>query len=438
MAMFGQAGPAARLARFEPVLPSRYWVLIVMTLVYAVNIADRFALSSLIEPIKAEFGLSDTGVGFVTGTAFALCHALASLPAGQFADRRHRRNLIAVALAGWSIFTALCGMAQNVVHLLLARLGVGLAEAGATPAANSILADYFPPAERVIAMSVFAIGITIGSGFGGVAGSVFADHLGWRLGMILIAGINVAILAMLFTVREPARGQLDTPRPRAQLHPSLMETLRFVRGSRSVMHLLIAGTVADFAGGGLVWWTPAFLSRSHGFTVGEAGLQVGLMGGLGGTLALTLATLVTLRLARLEQRWQCWFLVALSAFITIPGVAAYAVRSTGLALAMLWLFVPFTNAHVGPMLALLQNLVPSSMRGQTIAILLFAANLSNLAIAPQVIGGLSDLLARHLIDPTQSLRIALALCGLSGMWAAWHFWAAIRTLPQDLSRATGK
>ncbi|MBN8831516.1 MAG: MFS transporter [Sphingomonadales bacterium] len=435
MAQSDQVAPVFGQARFEPLLPRRYWVLIVMTMVYAVNIADRFALSSLIEPIKAEFRLSDSGVGLVTGTAFALCHALASLPAGRLADRTHRRNLIAVALAVWSIFTGLCGVAQNFVQLLFARFGVGLGEAGATPAAHSILADYFPPAERVIAMSVFAIGITIGSGFGGMAGGIFADHFGWRFGLILVASINLAILALLFTVHEPERGGNDAPARKAHQHPTLGETLRFVRGSRALMHLLIAGTIADFAGGGLVWWTPAFLLRSHGFTVGEAGLQVGLMGGVGGTCALLLTALATIRLARFAARWQCWFLVALTGLLTIPGVAAYAVGSTGLALALLWLFVPFINAHVGPTLGLLQNLAPRNMRGQTVAILLFAANLANLAVAPQLIGGLSDLLAPHLADPSQSLRITLALCGLSGIWAAWHFWAAMRTLPQDLIRA---
>src|SRR3546814_319317 len=154
-----------------------YWALAVVTLVYAMNIADRFVLSTLIEPIKAEFQLSDASVGFLTGVALAIFYTAAGLPLGALADRANRRNMIMWAITIWSFFTALCGMAQNFWQLLFARIGVGIGEAGGTPPSHSILADYFKPSQRIVAMMVFTLGIAIGSGIGGVRSEEHTSEL---------------------------------------------------------------------------------------------------------------------------------------------------------------------------------------------------------------------------------------------------------------------
>src|SRR3546814_14203176 len=187
---------------------------------------------------------------------------------------------------------------------------------------------------------------------------------------------------------------------------------------------------------GLIWWTPAFLSRSHGFSVGEAGYQVGMMSGIGGGAALVAASLITFRLSRMAPKWQVHFLAWVTRLITIPGVLAHVVTDTNSVLLLLWLFIPFANVYVGPTLALLQNLVRSDMRATTAAVLLFTANIANLAIAPQMIGFASDFLAGQIADPAQSLRIALAISGLTGIWAAIHFWLAIRSRSEE--RRVGK
>lgn len=415
-------------------IAQRYWVLTVMTLVYAMNIADRFVLSTLIEPIKHEFQLSDSAVGFLTGVALALFYVTAGLPLGALADRVNRRNMIAWALAIWSLFTALCGLAQNFWMLLLARIGVGVGEAGGTPPSHSILADYFTPNERIVAMSIYAVGVCIGSAIGGVAGGLLAEHLGWRHALIVFAGASIPVLILLFTVREPRRGACDAAVGHA---PSidLAGSLRFIRSQRSLVHVLAGATIATFAGGGLVWWTPAFLSRSHGMSVGEAGLNVGAMNGVGGSIAMVGATLLMFWLARRDPKWQCYFAAGLTLLISIPGVLAHLVADRPTALLLLWLFVPFINVMIGPTLALMQNLTRPSMRGFTVAILLFTANIANLALAPQLIGIASDMLAQQIADPAQSLRYALAFSGLTGIWGAYHFWAAVRHLPHDLVRA---
>lgn len=407
--------------------PARYWALAVVTFVYAMNIADRFVFSTFIEPIKAEFHLTDSAIGFLTGVALALFYSGAGLPLGSLADRTHRRNMIWWALFLWSLFTAFCGLAHSFTQLLLARIGVGIGEAGGTPPSQSILADYFAPSERVVAMSVFALGIALGSGIGGIGGGFVVAHFGWRVGLIIFACSSMPLLLLLLTVREPKRGTYEAA-PSDEPSPTLRHSLRFIVSNRSLAHVIAGATIATFSGMGLVWWTPAFLARSHGFSVGDAGIEVGLMSGIGGAAALILTMFITLKLARLSLKWQCHFLAGVTLLITVPGVAAHVVSDRAAAVWLLWLFVPFTNVYVGPTLALLQNLTRPGMRGITVAVLLFGANIANLALAPQLIGMASDLIAAHIADPSQSLRIALAFSGLTGVWASLHFWLATRSL----------
>lgn len=411
-------------------ITGRYWALAVMTMVYAINIADRFVLSTLIEPIKAEFHLSDSAVGFLTGVSLALFYTAAGLPLGALADRVNRRNMLCWAVVLWSLFTVFCGLAQNFVQLMLARIGVGVGEAGGTPPANSILADYFPPTERVFAMSVFACGIAIGSGVGGIGAGLLADHFGWRHGLVLFSCLSLPVLVLLLTVREPVRGLTDTHHGATE-QVGFLEVLRFITGQRALLHVIAGATIATYSGMGLIWWTPAFLSRSHGFSVGDAGVAVGLMGGVGGAFALIGTSAITLKLARLPIKWQCHFLASVTLLITVPAVAAHLVEGRVAAIALLWLFVPFANVYVGPTLALLQNLTRPNMRGVTLAVTLFTTNIANLAIAPQLIGFLSDLLSRHIADPHQSLRIALAFSGVTGIWGGGPF------LARDPGVATG-
>jgi predicted MFS family arabinose efflux permease len=212
-------------------------VLAVMTVVYALSIADRFSISTLIEPIRLELQLSDSGIAFLTGVALALFYVTIGIPIALLADRANRRNILAIALALWSAMTALCGLAQNYWQLLLARFGVGIGEAGGTPPATSILADKFPPEKRPMALTIFALGACLGAWLGSsIAGDV-ADHGGWRAAF-LVLGIPGLIVALVvrFTVREPQRGRLDeiTAKPPPT---TLLATLAYVGRHKSAFHL---------------------------------------------------------------------------------------------------------------------------------------------------------------------------------------------------------
>ena len=291
------------VAAGEPASRDRWYVLGILTVVYALNIADRFSISTLIEPLRSELHLSDAGIAFLTGGALAMFYVTVGIPVAALADRANRRNILAASLAAWSAMTALCGLAHNLLQLTLARFGVGIGEAGGTPPSTSILADKFPPARRPMALTVFALGACLGAWLGSSVAGTAAERGGWRAAF-LVLGIPGVILALIvwLTVQEPRRGQLDagtTPAARS----TFPATLRFIAAQRSAVHLLIGGSVATFWSWGLMWWTPAFLQRSHHLSVGQAGQLLGPMHLIAGTASTLLAGWLMAQRAAADPRY---------------------------------------------------------------------------------------------------------------------------------------
>jgi MFS family permease len=436
------AAPAAATASSCTTLPmtaapsDRWYVLGMLTVVYALNIADRFSISTLIEPIRAELHLSDARMAFLTGGALAMFYVTVGIPVAALADRANRRNILALSLAAWSAMTALCGLAQNLMQLTLARFGVGIGEAGGTPPSTSILADKFPPGRRPMALTIFALGTCLGAWLGSSVAGTAAERGGWRMAF-LVLGIPGAVLALIvwLTVREPTRGQLDAghlPDTRS----TFTETLSFIAHQRSAVHLLVGGSVATFWSWGLMWWTPAFLQRSHHLTVGEAGQLLGPMHLIAGTASTLLAGWLMARRAADDPRYVTRLLAWVTALTTIPSVLLYWVVPERAAVALLWIFVPAVYFYIGPILGLLQNVVPPQMRASVCAILLFLANIANLLLAPQLVGALSDWFAASFGAGAESLRWALLLLAPTGLWAAWHLWTSGRTIRADAARAS--
>jgi MFS family permease len=407
----------------------RYYVLGVLTLAYALNIADRFSISTLIEPIKHELQLSDTGIGYLTGVALALFYVTVGIPVALLADRTNRRNILAGALVIWSGMTALCGFAQTFTQLMLGRFGVGIGEAGGTAPSTSILADKFSPAHRPLALTIFSLGACLGAWMGSSVAGQAAQHSGWRAAFVILGvpGLALAVVVRL-TVREPERGAFDRL---PTISTSVGAILRFVLGQRSAIHLVLGGSVATLWSWGLMWWTPAFLQRSHHLSVGSAGALLGpmhLIAGTGGTL---LAAWLMSRRAAADPRHIANLLALFVGLSTVPSFLAYWVESTRAASICLWLFVPGVYFYIGPILGLLQNVLPANMRATGCAALLFLANIGNLVIAPQLIGWLSDWFQAHSTAAEQSLRWSLLLLAPSGLWAAWHLRQASRTIRAD-------
>jgi len=339
--------------------------------------------------------------------------------------------MIALALGAWSVMTAVCGVAQNFWQLLLARIGVGVGEAGGTPPSTSLVCDYFPWRRRAFALSVYSVGASLGSMLGSSAGYA-SDAWGWRAAFLLlgIPGVVFAILLFL-TVREPQRGQLDHTLPAARA--SLLDTLRFMRTQPALVHTVIGAAVYTLWAWGLMWWTPSYLVRSHHMNLGDAGGALSLMYGIGGTAVLLLTMVVMGRLAKLDPRFVPWFVAATITIATVPSIIAYSATSTALTIKALWIFIPLSYAAFGPTFALIQNLVPSSMRAQAVALMLFCANIANLVIAPQAIGFASDHFAATY--GAESLRHALIPLAFVGFWAACHFLLTAKYLKAGLNRA---
>lgn len=412
--------------------PARRWyVLVILTLVYTFNIADRFVMQTLIEPIKADLGLSDSAIAFLTGSALAIFYVTAGLPLAAIADRSNRRTMVALALGAWSVMTAFCGIARNYWQFMLARIGVGVGEAGGTPPSTSLISDYFHWRRRPFALSVYGVGASLGSMLGSSAGYV-SDAFGWRAAFLVLGAPGVLLaITIALTVREPARGRMDESPPPVQA--GFLDTLRFIREQPALLHALMAATVYTLWSWGLMFWTNPYLVRSHRMTVGEAGGAISLMHGIGGTAVLVLTTVVMGRFARRDARLVPWYMAGAILIGTVPSIIAYATPSRSLALGMLWIFIPLSYAPFGPTLALMQNLVPASMRAQIMAIMLLTSNLANLVIAPQLVGFASDALTPAY--GAEALRHALIPMAFIGFWAAWHYWLCARHIVGGLRRA---
>jgi MFS family permease len=236
-----------------------------LLLVYAFNFTDRIILGILVPPIKAELHLTDTELGLLGGTAFALFYTALGIPIGWLADRVSRIWIMAISLALWSAFAAASGIAQNFGQLFLARLGVGIGEAGGVAPAYSLISDYFPPARR--ARAIYSFGIPIGSAAGLLFGGLIASKVNWRMAFIVVGGLGL-ILAPLFryAVREPVRGGLDAPAP-GRRTPSLQDVTRLLAGKISFWTLSLGGGTSSIMGYGMFFWLPSFFVRSYHFSL---------------------------------------------------------------------------------------------------------------------------------------------------------------------------
>ena len=414
----------------------RWYVLIVTMLVYTINIADRYVMSTVLEPIRLELKLSDAGVSTLTGVSLGLFYVVMGIPLSWVADRYSRKNLLAASITAWSVMTALCGLSLGYTQLLLARIGVGVGEAGGTPSCNAIVGDYFPAGRRPMAMTIFALGAPIGAWLGADMAGAVAHAYGWRAAF-LVLGVPGVILALIvyFTVREPERGCLDAVSDSAA--PSLMDSLRFLRTQKAAIHVIMGSGVSALWGWGLMWFTPTFIQRTYHLDVGAAGAVVGpihLVMGIGASL---LTAWLLARPAFTDPRRIVYLLGFVTGIATVPSIIAYYTHSLTIATAMWWVFIPAIYFYIGPAFALGQNLAPPKMRAMFTAIALLVANVFNLIVAPQCVGWLSDYFAGPGGADAASLRIALLILAPTGFWATWHYFAAAKYIVADQKRAVG-
>jgi MFS family permease len=414
----------------------RWYVLGIMCAGYAISIADRYVVTTVMEPMRLDLHLSDSGVAFLTGPPLALFYVTLGIPIAWLADNKNRRNILSCALVAWSGMTALCGLSRSYGQFLFARMGVGVGEAGGTPPANSIIADYFPAARRPMAMAIFALGAPVGAYLGADMAGWVANLYGWRAAFLGLGlpGLILGIIVLL-TIREPVRGCLDAAH--ASVSPSFSQSMRFLWQHKAAVHVIMAGGVAALWGWGLMWFTPTFLQRTYHLSVGEAGAVVGPIHLIGGSLASVATAWVLARRPFVDPRRVLWLLGAGVGLATIPSFIAYQTHSLATARLMFWIFIPAIYFYIGPTMALVQNLAPCKMRATFIAVSLLVPNVLNLIVAPQSVAFISDMAAGPQGPDAASLRLALLILAPTGFWAAWHYFAACRTVIADQKAAIG-
>jgi MFS family permease len=421
-------------AQASPTL--RWYVLLMMCLVYTLSIADRYVVSTVLEPIRLEFHLSDSGIAFLTGVSLAIFYVLFGFPISWLTDRKSRRNIIAIALFAWSVMTAICGLARTYWQLLGARIGVGVGEAGGTPAANSIISDYFPAHRRPMALTIFSLGAPIGAWVGYNLAGAIADRYGWRAVFLALGAPGIiAAVAVLLTVPEPKRGCLDAENP--ETAPSFIATMKFLWQQRSAVHVMVASALCALWGWGLTYWTPMYLMRMYSLSVGEAGALTGNAHLIGGTAATVFTGWLMGRPSMADPRRIVRLLGIGIGLGTLASGVIFWTHSLTVARVMFWIFVPTIYFYVGPCFGLLNNLAQCRMRALFCATTLFVANLGNLVIAPQAVGLLSDWFAPSSGPDAQSLRLALLCLVPTGLWATAHYFLATRHLLRDQARAIG-
>ncbi len=428
----------------------RAYVLTMMLLVYTFNFIDRTVVSIVQQPIKEEFGLTDTQLGLLGGPAFALLYTFLGIPIARLAERSNRMTILSVCLAIWSGFTALCGLATGYLSLLGARVGVSIGEAGCTPPAQSVIVDYFPSDRRATALSIYSLGIPIGSMIAALAGGYIATEVGWRMAFVILGlpGIALAVLVKL-TVREPPRAASAGDKA-----PSFGDTLKALSKKPAFWHMAAGGAITSFVGYGVGGFLPPFLMRVHHLSLLEASQFAGVILGAFAAIGTFASGFLADRISKRHPNALAW-LPALGLFIATPlFLGAYFLPTLSIAMFPLMIGACAQYFYLGPMYTVTQSVVEPRMRATATAILLFIVNLIGYAMGPPFVGAVSDYMAGRALAPsglsvelcrtmTEANGAACALGQATGLqqammigvlffvWAAVHFLLVGRTLKRD-------
>lgn len=399
-----------------PVTWRTHYALFVLAAIYVFNYIDRQLMAILIEPVKLEFGISDTGIGLLSGVTFAVFYTLFGFPLGRLSDRIGRKPVIALSCIAWSVMTMFCGLASSFLMLVLARIGVAVGEAGGTAPSVAMVSDLYPPRRRSTALAVLMLGSSLGAVVGLGLGGWIAQHHGWRLAFLLIGAPGIFLgLLLLLTVRTPKTAPLPAHLVAAP-QDGWLKTLQELMQTPSFLWLVLTGGAAAIAGYAIGTWSPSFLIRSHGLNIQQAGFLVGVVGGSGAALGTLVCGIVTDRLARRDAGWQIG-VPLLGTLISIPFALAYFLWPQGTAFQIGDINVPVAFMFYGvfaffgvwwatPCLGAITHLFPATRLAQATAIFVMSMTLLGVGVGPLLIGVLSDFFLPTL--GAESLRYALA------------------------------
>jgi predicted MFS family arabinose efflux permease len=426
---------AAAVSEFRVSRAYLYYVIAVLWVVMLLRFVDLQIVAVLLEPIRREFEVSDTLLGFMTGSAFAIFYGTLGVPVAWLADRYNRRNIIAAAVGLWSAMTAVCGLAGSFTALFFARMGVGVGEAGGQPPAYSLVSDYVAPEKRSSVFAILNSAVPFGVFCGFIIGGWVSQHYGWRAAFMVVGlpGVLIALLIWL-TVREPPRGFSEN-RTNVATAP-LGETLGYLWRTRSYRHLVLATAIFTLGAIGSGIWIPSFFVRVHGMANAEVAVWLAFIYGGGGVLGATLGGFLADRLVARnnDKRWYAWLSGIAAAAILPFSFFVYLWPDPITALLVHIGTTILMHSWMGPAYGTVQSLAGVTRRAMAAAINGLAVNLLALGLGPLIVGAASDYFnARY---GENSLRYSiLTVVVVCYSWAALHFLLASRTLRQDLAAA---
>ena len=414
----------------------RRYVLGLLITVGVCSWVDRQIFSVLLQSIKQEFSFTDTQLGLLGGAAFALFYSCVGLPVAWLADRYNRRNIIAISLTLWSAATALCATTTGFWSLFLARMGVGIGEAGGSPPAQSLISDYFPPERRAFALGVLFMFIPLGFLTTFLVGGWVNELFGWRKAFLVfgLPGIVLAVI-LLLTLREPPRGHSEN-RTDNTPPPTLLSTIRYFLGRPSLRHLPIGGAIHGIGAWAAGVWTLPFFMRVHGMSSGEVSTWFAFIFGIAGAAGTFLGGHIADSIVRRtgDARWYAWF-AGLVLVLTVP-FQVFVYMSPTPTPALIVLFIPMFIMHMflGPVTGTIQNLGGVRRRALAAAFYLFLANLVSMTFGPLIVGMVSDHFQAEYGHDALRYGILVPVV-ITTLWAALHFCLAARTLREDLAAA---
>lgn len=410
---------------------NRWYILLVLTIVYAFNFIDRQIISIIAQDVKEDLGLSDTQVGMMTGLAFALFYSVMAIPISRFADKGNRKNVLSLCLAFWSIMTAVTGTVSNFTQMFLARMGVGLGEAGGVPTSYSMISDIFPPEERGKAMSIFTMGTSVGILAAFIGGGYVLVNYGWRMSLFVVGlpGLFIAIIVYL-TIQEPTKGIYDNVKNQQESTPSILTIASIVFKNKTFINITLAKSFLVFTSYAVNAFIAIFFIRLHEMPKSSLFVNLGLAVAVGGIIGAAIGGYFSDKLGNIDIRWYSWIGI-MGGIIAAP--AYYIMFTTPNVTIALFSFSFATMGFLissGPAIAVMQSVVDAKMRAGTAAFYLLISNLIGLGLGPLLIGIISDY-----YEPAyglDSIRIALLFTFITQVLSIIFYWLAGRSYPRDI------